>query len=118
MNQGSNERGRGRKKELAVVFIEDQGKKRKKIKKRIFTERSIPLEAMAEYSLLACLAGTTGGIAAYVEEYPAISVGGFRSSRFCSWQHAYVANSTGGTTPRRDPLRKMLKKGPLYVNSL
>ena len=47
MNQGSNERGRGRKKELAVVFIEDQGKKRKKIKKRIFTERSIPLEEMA-----------------------------------------------------------------------
>ncbi|KAL5177697.1 hypothetical protein HKD37_08G023410 [Glycine soja] len=73
---------------------------------------------MAEYSLLACLAGTTGGIAAYVEEYPAISVGGFRSSRFCSWRHAYVANSAGGTTPRRDPLRKMLKKGPLYVNSL
>lgn len=33
MNQGSNERGRGRKEELAVVFIEDQGKKRKKIKK-------------------------------------------------------------------------------------
>ena len=63
----------------------------------------ISLEAMAEYSLLACLAGTTGSIAAYVEEYPAISVGGFRSSRFCSWGHAYVANSAGGTTPRRDP---------------
>ena len=47
MNQGSNERGRGRKKELAVVFREDQGKKRKKIKKRIFTERSIPLKEMA-----------------------------------------------------------------------
>ncbi|RZB85880.1 hypothetical protein D0Y65_026113 [Glycine soja] len=71
---------------------------------------------MAEYSLLACLAGTTGGIAAYVEEYPAISVGGFRSSRFCSWQHAYVANSTGGTTPRRDPLRKIIVSLPSNVD--
>ena len=30
MNQRSNERGRGRKKELAVVFKEDQGKEKKK----------------------------------------------------------------------------------------
>jgi len=37
---------------------------------------------MAEYPL-AYLAGTTGGITAYVEEYPAIAVGDFRSSHFC-----------------------------------
>lgn len=71
MNQGSNERGRGRKKELAVVFIEDQGKKRKKIKKRIFTERSIPLEEMAIPPSLS-------------RRYHWISVGGFRRNfRFC-----------------------------------
>jgi len=81
---------------------------------------------------LAYLAGTTGGIAAYVEEYlarstggiaayveyPAIAVGDFSSSRFYEWRHAYVANAIGGTTPRRYPIRKLLKKGPLYVNSL
>ena len=40
------------------------------------------------------------------------------ASRHWQWLYTYLANPAGDINVRRDPLRKYLEKGSLYVNSL